>query len=233
MKLTVAILTFLCLSLNLSAQIKGKVFDQALRKPIDQVAVFNLTNKTSTFTNPNGDFNLIGKMNDLLAFSMPGYQPDTLFLINLKPFIKYLQMEVNTLNTVNVNSKTLREQYAQTFNKANAVLLAPGRGLLFYPSAYFIKEGKRARKLKRMIKQEEIDLQIDKKFNPKIVTSILPLKQPELDAFMVRYRPTLKAINQKSDDDFKFFLYDAYEKFKLLPVNQRILPSLKIDSLHN
>ncbi|WP_162796183.1 hypothetical protein [Pedobacter namyangjuensis] len=134
------------------------------------------------------------------------------------------------MNTVTVtNNQSIKEQYAETFNKANAVLLKPGRGLLFYPSAYFSREGKQARRFKRMLKQDVKENQIDKRFNLKTVTALLPLKQPELDAFLVMYRPTLKFVQKASADDFKFYLIDAYDKFKLLPAEKKILPRLKAE----
>lgn len=233
MKLILAGFLFFFCTLELKAQITGKVFDRSKRKPIDQVDIFNITNNAHTYSAGDGHFSINAKVNDILVFMMPDYKSDTVLLINLKPLSRYLELETNTLTAVTVRSKTLREEYAQTFNRTNAVLLKPGRGLLFYPSAYFSRGGKQARKLKRMIKQEEIDLQIDKRFNAKIITLILPIKQPELDAFMVMYRPSLKILNQKSDKDFKFYIYDAFNKFKMLPPSQQVLPSLKIDSLNN
>lgn len=229
MKWIFAVLLCICCTINLKAQITGQVFDQSKRTAIGKVEVFNMTNNSLAYTNAKGNFSIKGKVNDILVFMMPGYQSDTVLLINLQPLRRYLEIETNTLAAVSVNRKSLRDQYAQTFNKANAVLLTPGRGLLFYPSAYFSKEGKRARKLKRMIKQEEIDLQIDKRFNVKMITAILPLKQQELDAFMVRYRPSLKFVQRADDADFKFYLMDAYDKFKRLPASKKVLPALKID----
>lgn len=217
---------------NAQSKVSGIVFARTSRAPIDKVDVLNINTNETTRSNTKGEFEIKAKLNDVLVFTMPGYRSDTLLLINTKPLRRYLAIETNTLNTVTVNSKSLREQYAQTFNKANAVLLKQGRGLLFYPSAYFSREGKQARRLKRMIKQDEIELQINKRYNVKTVTAILPIKQPQLDAFMLRYRPTLKFIQRADASDFKSYLLDAYKQFKLLPADQRVLPSLRIDSLN-
>lgn len=222
-----------CISvLKAQTQISGLVQDRGTRKAIDYVDVFNLNNKAQTATNAKGEFKIKAALNDVLVFNIPGYKTDTLLLINLNEVRRYLDKSSNLLSTVTVtNNQTLKEQYAQTFNKANAVLLAPGRGLLFYPSGYFSREGKQARKFKRMLKQEVKENQIDKWFNVKNIKAILPLQQPELDAFMVMYRPTLKFVQNADAEDLRFYLIDAYDKFKLLPAEKKVLPSLKVSEI--
>ncbi|MEE1945759.1 hypothetical protein VRU48_11625 [Pedobacter sp. KR3-3] len=215
-------------------QLKGEVFAQPSRKPINQAEIINLNTKEQAISNAKGEFVIKAALNDLLVFKSPGYRPDTLLLINLKPLRRYLALEINTLNTVFVKGMSLREQYAQDINRGEAIKLKQGRGLLFYPSAYFSREGRNARRFKRMLKQEELELPIDRRFNAKTVTAILPIRQPELDAFLVMYRPSLKFVRRADVEDFKSYLLDSYRKFKQLPPEKRILPSLKLptDSLN-
>lgn len=225
------IIFLFCCSAILKAQnqVSGLVQDRGTRKVINYVDVFNVTNKEQVVTNVKGEFKIKASLNDVLLFVAAGYKTDTLLLTSLSPLRRYLEKATNLLNTVTVtNNQTLKEQYAQTFNKANAVLLTPGRGLLFYPSAYFSREGKQARRFKRMLKRDAKEKPIDNWFNSKNIQAILPLKQPELDAFIVMYRPTLKFVKKADANDLKFYLMDAYDKFKLLPVEKRTLPSLKI-----
>ncbi|RYG16133.1 MAG: hypothetical protein EOO07_13920 [Chitinophagaceae bacterium] len=215
---------------NAQSDVSGLVQDQATRKAINFVDVFNLNSKVQTATNAKGEFKIKAKINDLLVFWIPGYKKDTLLLTTLGPMRRYLEKDINLLNAVTVKGSTnIKEQYAETFNKANAVLLTPGRGLLFHPSAYFSKEGKQARRFKRMLKQDVKENQIDARFNSKSVTALLPLKQPELDAFLVLYRPSLKFVQSASADDFKFYLINAYDEFKLLPPEKKVLPRLKAE----
>jgi len=227
------IILFCCISvLKAQTQVSGLVQDRGTRKAINYVDVFNLNNKAQTATNAKGEFTIKAALNDVLVFNIPGYKTDTLLLINLNEVRRYLDKASNLLSTVTVtNNQTLKEQYAQTFNKANAVLLTPGRGLLFYPSGYFSREGKEARRFKRMLKQDVKENQIDKWFNPKNIKAILPLQQPELDAFMVMYRPTLKFVQNADAEDLRFYLIDAYDKFKLLPAEKKVLPSLKVSEI--
>lgn len=222
-------LFFCCTALRAQSQISGLVQDRSTRKAINYVDVFNVNNKEQTATNAKGEFKIKASLNDVLLFVTPGYKTDTLLLTNLNPLRRYLEKATNLLNTVTVtNNQTLKQQYAQTFNKANAVLLTPGRGLLFYPSGYFSREGKQARRFKRMLKRDLKEMPIDKWFNQKNIQAVLPLKQPELDAFIVMYRPTLKFVQKADANDLKFYLIDAYDKFKSLPADKKVLPSLKV-----
>ena len=209
------------------AQVSGIVFDHNSRKPLAQVEIINLSNREKTNGNDKGGFSIKAKINDVLVFRRPGYQSDTTLLTSTKFFYRYLLLDKNSLSTVTISGKkSLRDQYAQAFNKANPILLVPGRGLLFYPSGYFSKEGKQARQFVRMLKREEKEKVIDRRFNRKVISVILPIKQPELDAFYLRYRPTRKFAEKVSDDDLKSYILDCYNKFKLLPPDQQILPSL-------
>lgn len=216
------------------SQVKGEVFAQASRKPINQADIINLNTKEQAVSNAKGEFLIQASLNDLLVFKSPGYRPDTLLLIHLKPLRRYLALEINTLNTVSVKGMRLSEQYARELNKGEAIHLKQGRGLLFYPSAFFSREGRNARRFKRMLKREELELPIDRRFNAQTITAVLPIKQPELDAFIMMYRPSLKFVRKADVEDFKFYLLDSYRKFKWLPPEKRVLPSLKLqtDSLN-
>lgn len=210
------------------AQLSGVVFDQVSRNPIAQVEVSNLNSQEKTISNDKGEFNIKSKINELLVFRRPGYRSDTLLLTDLKPLRRYMLLDKNVLNTVTIlRKRNIREEYAQAFNKANPFLLQKGRGLLFYPSSFFSREGKQARYFVRMLKQEEKEKVIDGRFNLKSISALLPIKQPELDAFFVLYRPSLKFAKRVSADDLKAYVMDCYRKFKLLPQEQQILPSLK------
>lgn len=212
------------------AQISGIVFDQASRKRLAQVELSNLTNQAKVISSDAGEFVINAQINDVLVFRRPGYRSDTVLITNLKPLRRYMVTDKNTLKTVVItDNRSLREQYAQAFNKANPILLKQGRGLLFYPSSIFSREGKQARYFVRMIKREEKEKIVDRRFNLKTISALLPIKQPELDAFYILYKPSIKFAQRATMEDFKSYVLNCYEKFKLLPPEKRILPSLKID----
>ena len=209
-------------------QIKGQVLDQASRKGLEKVEVFNNMSKLSTETDASGNFTIKAKVGDVMIYRMVGFDIDTALLIDLKPVKRYLHPLTNTLSTVSISGQVdAKTQYADVYNKANPVLLTPGRGLRFYPSSFFGKEGKNARRLKKLIENDEVEKEIDKRFNAVTVTSLLPLKQPQLDAFLVLFRPDVNFAVNANADDFKFYLLEAYERFKVLPEEQKTLPQLK------
>lgn len=209
-------------------QIKGQVLDQASKKGLEKVSILNRNTKQATETDADGNFTITAKIGDVIIYQLLGYQTDTALLVNSKKVERFLRPTSNTLNTVNISGEVdVKTQYADVYNKANPVLLTPGRGLRFYPSSFFGKEGKNARRLKKIIESDEVEKEIDKRFNAVTVTALLPIKQPELDAFLVLYRPDIKFAVNADSDDFKFYLLEAYEKFKALPADQKTLPKLK------
>lgn len=209
-------------------QIKGQVLDQASKKGLEKVSILNRNTKQATETDADGNFTITAKIGDIIIYQLLGYQTDTALLVNSKKVERFLRPTSNTLNTVNISGEVdVKTQYADVYNKANPVLLTPGRGLRFYPSSFFGKEGKNARRLKKIIESDEVEKEIDKRFNAVTVTALLPIKQPELDAFLVLYRPDIKFAVNADSDDFKFYLLEAYEKFKALPADQKTLPKLK------
>ena len=209
-------------------QIKGQVLDQASKKGLEKVSILNRNTKQATETDADGNFTITAKIGDVIIYQLLGYQTDTALLVNSKKVERFLRPTSNTLNTVNISGEVdVKAQYADVYNKANPVLLTPGRGLRFYPSSFFGKEGKNARRLKKIIESDEVEKEIDKRFNAVTVTALLPIKQPELDAFLVLYRPDIKFAVNADSDDFRFYLLEAYEKFKALPADQKTLPKLK------
>lgn len=209
-------------------QIQGRVLDQVTNEALSKVRVTNISRKVETVSKTNGAFQVLAAKNDLLAFEAAGYRTDTVLITEFKPLKQYLLADVNTLQMIRVNRiANYKKQYAQVLRKARAISLRQGRGLLFSPSRYFGREGRQARYFKKMIKKEQLELEIDRKFNAKTITAILPLKQPDLDVFIQLYRPSLAFVRRADAEDFKFYLIDAYNKFKLLPPEKRKLIELE------
>ncbi|RZL51276.1 MAG: hypothetical protein EOP00_00220 [Pedobacter sp.] len=223
------LLFILAFSAKSQIHVEGIVLDQLSNQHLDQIHVLNISNKQEVISNAKGEFKIIASINDLLVFRSLGYNSDTVLVTSIKPLKHYMKAARYNLESVNVNNRVnYREEYAQTFNKANPTLLKPGRGFLFYPSSYFSKEGKNARRFVRMIKKERYEVAIYKRFNIKTITALLPIKQPELDAFIVRYKPSYAFVIKATTEEFNYYLMDAYHKFKKLPADKKKLLSLKI-----
>lgn len=212
-----------------TAQQRGKVFDHSTRKPLLDVQIVNLNNGKKTSSNEFGEFNIDAKVNDLLEFRRPGYDSDTLFLVNLKPLARYLKIQKSTLSTVTITDKrSLKERYWREFNQVKSFDLPVGRGLIFYPSRFFSREGRNARRFVKMVKLDEKNKEIDRRFNIDLIKKIVPLHQPQLDAFLIRYRPKVNFVRNANAATIKDYILDSYFKFKKLSPSEQVLPSLEV-----
>jgi len=215
---------------QVSAQvITGTVVDRDSRLKLESVEVKNVSTQEKTTTNNKGEFKITATANQTLIFIQPGYFSDTLFLINVKPIRKYMILNNTFLRTVEIKADAFKPeiQYADVYRKAKAINLWQNQPFIFYPSRYFSREGKFARRFKRKLEREVNERMIDQRFNEKAVKALTPLTGAELDYFMVLYRPTFKKLDKMDDDDVKFYLMASYKDFKALPPEKRISPSLK------
>lgn len=219
-----------CSQLVNGQQITGIVQDRATDLRLENVAVINNSSGQQTHTNAKGEFNLQASVNQVLTFYQPGYRPDTLLLVNLKPLKHYLVLSNKLLKTVQIKGEAFNPEveYQDVYRKAKAIRLSQNHPFTFYPTRYFSREGKYARRFKRKLEQEKTERKIDARFNEAAVTALTPLKGNELDCFMVLYRPNLKALNKLDEEDIRFYIMNCYKAFKVLPSGKRTLPSLRI-----
>lgn len=211
-------------------EVKGTVADWETRELQEYVEVFNLTNHQKAVTNKRGEFKIEAAVNHTLVFFQPGYRPDTLFLISLKPVKRYLQHNRYNLNAVDIQGKVFdpRTQYADAFREAKAFSTEVNRPLAFSPFRFFSKKGKSGRKFKRRMEVELVERKVDQRFNNAAVQALCPLNGAELDCFMVFYRPSFKELERLDIAGLKLYIMDAYKEFKQLPEGKRKLPSLRL-----
>lgn len=209
-------------------QVQGIVVDMATQLRLGQVEVFNRQTKEKTLTSDKGEFTIRAYVNQSLIFYQPGYLPDTLFLIDTKFLKRALILNNRLLKTVVVKGGAFnpREEYADTYRKAQYMKLAQNKPFIFSPSRYFGKEGRDARRFKRKLEREIEERKIDSRFNETAVRALTPLNGAELDYFMVLYRPALKKLDKMDEEDFRFYIMNSYKAFKALPAEQRVSPSM-------
>jgi hypothetical protein len=231
-RITYLLLLSFFLSYNLMAQeITGTVADRSSQVKLEHVEVRNGNSNIKAYTDAKGGFKIRASVKDLLIFNQPGYRPDTLLLTNKNPVKRYLILNNNLLKIVEIKSGSFNPEveYADVYRKANALKIAPNHPFTFYPSKFFSKEGRDARRFKRILEKEKTERKIDLRFNEAAVTALTPLKGQELDYFMVLYRPTLKELDKLDDEEMKFYLMNSFKEFKNLPPNKKISPSLHLN----
>lgn len=72
--------------------------------------------------------------------------------------------------------------------------------------------------------REEQDKFIDHRFSRALVIKLTKLKGPDLDTFMVRYRPPMYLVQQATEYEFQLYIKKSYERFHKL---QLIMGELK------
>lgn len=211
--------------------LQGRVADRSSRLRLFQVEVVNLNTGRKTTTDKKGEFSIPAAISQSVVFYQPGYAPDTLFLVDLKPVIRYLSLSNKLLNTVEIKAGAFHPEteYANIYRAGRVVTLQANKPFRFSPSRLFGAEGKSARRFRRNMEREKTERNIDARFNETAVRALTPLKGAELDYFMVLYRPTLKALDKLDAEDFRFYLINSYKEFKALPPEKRVSPSLHVE----
>ncbi len=75
--------------------------------------------------------------------------------------------------------------------------------------------------LQRRLIQQEQDKYLDHRFSKQFVRKITKLQSPELDTFMVRYRPTYELTKRLNDLELGFYIEESYKQFKIDRLNAK------------
>lgn len=202
--------------------LKGTVYESKSNTKVNNVFVRDNTNKQIALTDKNGDFSIKTATGHVLIFTSPGYDPDTLYVVDLRPKRIELTSQTIALNSVTIRSTRLafdpRKEYPEVYEKS--------RVYAFSPSTWFSKEGKDARRLKKFFRSEAEQRHIDEVFNKAYVSSIVPLKGQDLENFVTMYRPTYAFLRSNNSESIVAYINDSYKKFQALPADKRSLPAL-------
>jgi len=221
---TYLIMICLCL-IGMGAQaqqniIKGQVIESGTNAKMSNVFIKNTNNSQAALSDDNGNFEIRGIMGNTLIISSPGYVSDTLYVADMK--FKYITMARLgiTLGQVNVRGERFdpRAEYPSVYQKSKVYVLSP--------TTWFGKEAKDARRLKKYFAQEVKERRIDSAFTRTYVSSIVPLKGQDLDAFMNLYRPTYEFVTSNNAESMAVYINDSYKKYMALPPEKRVVPKL-------
>jgi hypothetical protein len=189
---------------------------------VDNVFIRDNNNKQITLTDKNGDFSIKAATGHILIFTSPGYNPDTLYVIDLRPKKIMLSPQFIALNQVNIRSTRLafdpRKEYPDVYEKSKVYA--------FSPSTWFSKEGKDARRLKKFFQREAQERHVDEVFSKAYVGSLVPLKGQDLENFITLYRPTYAFLRSNNAESLVAYVNDSYKKFQALPPEKRTLQPL-------
>lgn len=224
MKRYLVLIALVALGYAANAQdvMRGTVVEVGTHEKLSNVFIRNTGNKQITLADKNGHFEIRAAVGHVLIFDSPGYIVDTMFVADMRSVRVELKPMGIILNQVNINTTRLnfnpRTEYPEVYRKSKVYVLSP--------STWFSKEGKDARRLKRFFANEEKEMYIDRYYTPTYVSTLVPLRGAELQNFMALYRPSYDYVKSNTGPSLAVYVNDAYKKYKELPPDKRVLPSL-------
>lgn len=213
------------------SKLSGQIFEDNTIVHIAGITVENLSSRTKTLSDKDGNFTITAKPGELLSFSSLFYETDTVYIANLN-FLKVgLRLKGSTLKEVKVHmtnfkarkgaftyhSPTVFNDQTVLFNTDDSGHYLDGVRIMLHTSKS--EENKRA-KLEKFVAYERDKDAIAKVFNPENLKKYVPITGQELTNFIILYTPDPKTFNDKG---FNFLAYvgDCYKKFKQIPESER------------
>ncbi|WP_207497187.1 hypothetical protein [Aridibaculum aurantiacum] len=230
---------------NVSAQVvvSGTVYDITRKTPIEAVSVLS-TSGRGTFTDSAGRYSITVSPNDSIYFSYlnkatPKYPVAS--IPNIYSFDISILKKVQELPGVTVKPRNYRmdsiqnrTDYAKIFGYSKpgiktSTLSTPGAAgvgidLNELINMFRFRKIRSTMAFQRRLIQEEKDKYINHRFNKGLVRKLTGLTSPEIDSFMVEYRPTYEMVVHLNDLEFGHFIQEAYKFFKRgIKVNRQVL----------
>ncbi len=223
---------------------RGKVTGQANHECLPYVNIWNESSKTSALTDTSGLFVLRARTGDSLVFSAIGFYSKLVvtdagstgktWQVELVPRLydidearvyaygSYSAFRQHFLNLNLPETKTdrLRKDLNETSvrvareadNKAAAERAANNPVLAAVP--ILSPEEKQRLKLREILKEDNIQQVIDKKYNREIIGTLTGLKDKELDDFMLFCNLDRKFLYKANQYDILIKVLEKYEEFR-------------------
>jgi len=224
----VAFIFFLPLFTQAQTVLKGTAYDADKRSKLNLVFVNNLTQREADHSGQKGDFIVNAEIGDLVIFSCPGYQSDTLIIEDLNPKMVLLRPSLIVLDEVIVSAKgkteDIRSVYSSAYSTASTSILSKDGNLSLYNA--FSKQSQQKRAFQKLMDSELNEKAIDRKFNSQLVTELTKIRGQLLEDFMSYYRPTYSEVNSMSESELRSYIVSSYNEYIKLPAEARIYPAL-------
>jgi hypothetical protein len=218
-----AILLFITSFAQAQSILKGTVYEEGTNTGLPDVFIRDINSRQVSITDKKGNFTINTAAGHTLIFNSPGYNSDTLYLVDMAAKKIKLTTQRISLQQVNVTAKRTefnpREEYPEVYEKSKVYV--------FSPSTWFSGEGKKARRLKHYFQREAEERNIDAAFSPGYVSSIVPLKGNDLENFMTMFRPSYAFLRSNNRESMVAYVNDSYKKFMALPPDKRAPQALK------
>lgn len=218
----------LCLLQDAAAQVRitGMVTDADSRAGLPSVSIWNKRTKVGTVSNETGRFYIEAMPGDTIEFSMLSYVRQQIVASGISSVQNVaLKRQIFGLQGVNVrgriyhrDSLAVRDEYGRYFGYKRPGAMDVLKTLPSNPItalSYLIpsKARKRKEKFGEQLAYWEKEKHIDYRYNPELVAKLTSLESPELDTFMLAYRPSYNFLLSASDYDLMLFIKQSYAKY--------------------
>ncbi len=209
--------------------VRGMVYDSSRNYPLEAVSVLSTSGK-GTVTNAEGFYQIEVTEKDSIWFSYlnkPTIKFPVLKIVNPMGFDISLLVNVPTLKEVKIRPKNYKQDslqnridYAKIFNYQKPKLLPTmnGMGVGFdldeIINMFRFKRNRSLASFQRRLLLEEQDKFVDHRFNKALVRRLTMLESPELDSFMLLYRPSHTFTIMTGDYEFQYYIKAAFSRFK-------------------
>ncbi len=231
MKFTLYIILLIApfLALQAQTQLRGTAYDADTRSKMKLVFVNNLTQKAVDHTGQKGDFSVKAELGDLIIFTCPGYQGDTLVVESLLPLVVVLKPKLIVLDEVIVRAKAakpegLKSQYSAAYSVANTAIFTKDGSLSL--NNLFSKQSQQKRSFRKFIDIELNEKTIDRRFNRDLVSNLTNIRGQVLEDYMSFFRPTYSEISKLDDPQLRDYIIKSYNEYINMPAEARIYPPL-------
>jgi len=222
--------------------ISGTVYDLSARRPLEAVGVISTSGK-GTITDSMGRYSITVPAQDSIWFSLIGkttmkYPVDTIsntenfnVMLHLRAFdlpdvvVRNSYYRFDSIKNRRDNAKafdfrkpTLRLTSNPNFNPGG---LTAGFDINEIINMFRFKRTASLLNLQRRLLIQEQDKYIDSRFTKPFVRKITRLTSPDLDSFMVRYRPDYETLLRLNDLELGYVIGKNFEQFRSERFNWR------------
>lgn len=212
-------------------EVKGTVYDKTQRNALEGVSVLS-SSGAGTSTDSLGHYSLKLAASDSIYFSYQG-KPTAKFAVKTIErsweFNMSLQVTTNMLPTVIVRSQNYhmdslenRKEYAKAFgfhkpNPLKSVNFSNGTVGMdpnVIINMFAFKENHHMKAFKERLEDDEEQKYINHRFTKTIVKKLTGLESPELDSFMVSFRPSYLFLQSQNDLEFYEYIQKSGKAYK-------------------
>lgn len=212
-------------------KIRGTVYDSTRNYPLELVTVMSSSGR-GTVTNNMGEYEIEVTEKDSIWFSYlnkPTIKFPVLKILNPFGFDISLQVNVPELREVKIRPRNYRqdsiqnrEDYAKVFNFQRPGLssvtpqygAAAGFDLNEIINVFRFRRNRNMLSFQKRLLLQEQEKFIDHRFSKALVRRLTALEEPELDSFMLVFRPPYFFTLGAGDYDFQKYIKDSHNRYK-------------------